>query len=433
MIRVVDENVEIPNVAELIVDCNLSKPLVLPALAKVLITHTKDVTWIQNLHQITNLSVYLPQNAVPAFGKLRTLAYRLEKIIPFTLPHTINTLNVDQNTLSSVQGFPKSLQHLTCVYCADISNVPDELECMEIKRSYVNNITFPKKLKTLIIINSQFFGFDHLSPDLLLFKCYNTSFIEVDFAKHLPENLIHIDLNRVSWPVIKNLPKLLKTLIVENCHVTTIQELPEGLENLFCALNQLQMLPALPESLKKLFCTSNYITKLPQLPGNLQDLDCCNNELDSLPSLPDTLTYLNCGINHLKNIPVLPEKLKQLVCSHNLLDSLPVLPESLQKLHCVDARLWCLPHLPKTLTKLTFERNYIPFENSREVRIFQRMQKIYQTELLKTFVAAWRKKIMASKARHNLEVTETIKSGSFLDGKVIGVYRQDPDFIERWK
>lgn len=65
----------------------------------------------------------------------------------------------------------------------------------------------------------------------------------------------------------------------------------------------------LPKKLKKMYIEKCHITKLPELPTTLELLQCNHNKIKILPVLPNTLLYLNCEINEIIDIPYFPERL----------------------------------------------------------------------------------------------------------------------------
>ena len=215
------------------------------------------------------------------------------------LPHSLVTLNCENNSIASLPVLPNTLSDLNC-------------------------------------IRNQLTVLPALPPSLKILWC---------------------SINQLS--ILPVLPDSLKQLYCDNNQITNIPVLPFSLKELCCYGNELNDLPSLPAALTTLYCGTNHISHLPVLPNTLDYLHCSHSYLTSLPVLPDTLRVITCGYNQLTALPALPPHISILECEFNQLTTLPALPSSLGSLACNNNQLTSLPALPINLISLQCGNNLI--------------------------------------------------------------------------
>ncbi len=206
---------------------------------------------------------------------------------------TLNVSNLNIANLSGVEYFT-SLQTLNCNN-NQLTSLP----------------TLPTSLQSLSCENNQLTSLPVLPSSLQILMCYGNQLVS-----------------------LPTLPASLTNLGCTSNQLTSLPALPASLTYLDCGVNQLTGLPTLPASLTYLACGSNQLMSLPALPANLQSLVCQFNQLTSLPALPVSLQFLYCFNNQLTSLPALPAGFLRLEGYNNQLTSLPVLPVSLQFLAC---------------------------------------------------------------------------------------------------
>ncbi|MBP7184621.1 MAG: T9SS type A sorting domain-containing protein [Saprospiraceae bacterium] len=216
---------------------------------------------------------------------------------------SLDTLQCNNNLLTSISSLPGSLKVLICEY-NDLTSLPVLPTSLKILRCEGNNIlTLPS----------------------------------------LPSSLEYLQCRFNQITVLPPLPSFLKKLECSDNFITSMPALPSGLEVLYCFNNQLTSLPALNSTLIDLGCSYNQLTSLPILPDSLYYLYCSHNFLDSLPELPDSLVVLNASDNLLTSLPEL-KAIQMLVISNNVgITCLPPIRE-LFEFHWLNTSINCFPN-----------------------------------------------------------------------------------------
>lgn len=162
----------------------------------------------------------------------------------------------------------------------------------------LTGIQYFMSLQSLNCDNNILTTLPSLPNSLTLLVCRNNSLTSLPT---LPNNLIRMFCSNNNLTSLPTLPNNLLELSCGENPLTSLPVLPNTLEELACNDALLTSLPTLPNSIIELQCSDNQITSLPALPPSLEELRCSNNQLSSLPSIPpmSALDFFICNGNKL--------------------------------------------------------------------------------------------------------------------------------------
>ena len=213
----------------------------------------------------------------------------------------------------------------------NLSMLPSNITKIFLGKNFQKSlIDIPSSVKSIIFANDSVFtgSFDYLHNDLEELVISDNYDININ---KLPHNLINLVLGKKFSSKIHNFSSKLKYLDIGKSYINNLDNLPETLETLVIG-GKFNGKIIYPDKLKHFIISadSEYNSELKDLPKSLIYLSIQNNYVFQILNLPENLFCIELGEFYNGNIIKFPKNLKKIKLCRDFIFDFTFIPESVE-------------------------------------------------------------------------------------------------------
>ncbi len=204
------------------------------------------------------------------------------------LPPNVERLDVGYNNINRLikDDIPESLTEIIAIhnhiYLIDLKTC-NNIKILNVSNNPLNLIAgFPQNINKLFACTSSLNTVEHIE-ELKKLTCLKINTTDIDNIDKLPDNIEELDISRI--------------LLTKNNGL--INKLPQNLKILKASMSGICKFnfESFPYTLDELDISDNQIIELPKLPNAMVNIDISNNRLIAVSNIPYRLKIYNCENN----------------------------------------------------------------------------------------------------------------------------------------